>query len=44
MASNNSIMNLFGKLDKYNGKDNLKSWIQKFDRICAIAQKTDDNL
>lgn len=41
MASNN-MMNLFGKLEKYNGKDDLKSWIQKFNRICAIAQKTDD--
>ena len=41
MASSN-LMALFSKLEKYNGSEDLSSWLQKFNRCCMIADKNDD--
>ena len=43
MATNNT-MAVFSKLEKFNGKGDLKSWFQKFNRCCTIAQKTEDDI
>ena len=44
MASNNNTMTVFSKLEKFNGKEDLKSWFQKFNRCCTIAQKTEEDI
>ena len=41
MATSN-FMAVFNKLEKFDGKDDLATWLQKFERYCAIAQKNDD--
>ena len=43
MASSN-LMALFSKLEKYNGSEDLSSWLQKFNRCCMIADKNDDEI
>ena len=45
MAEGNSsgLMAVFNKLEKYNGSNNdLKSWLQKFNRCCLIANKVEE--
>ena len=37
-------MAIFGKLEKYNGSEDLATWLQKFNRCCAIADKMEDNV
>lgn len=44
MAGNNNTMAVFSKLEKFDGKGDLKSWFQKFNRCCTIAQKTEENI
>ena len=39
-----NFMAIFGKLEKYNGSEDLATWLQKFNRCCAIADKMEDNV
>ena len=39
-----NTMAVFSKLEKFDGKGDLKSWLQKFNRCCTIAQKTEDDM
>ena len=40
--NNPGYNNVFNKLEKFDGKDDLASWLRTFERACTIAQKTDD--
>ena len=43
MATMANFMSVFNKLEKFDGKDDLASWMQKFNRYCAIANKNGDD-
>ncbi len=40
--NNSSGMAVFSKLEKYDGTSDLKSWFQKFNRCCLIANKVEE--
>ncbi len=42
MAS--GFMSIFQKLEKYDGKEDLTMWFQKFERCCTLANKVEDNV
>ena len=44
-GNNSGTMAVFNKLEKYNGSNiDLKSWLQKFNRCCRIANKVEEEI
>ena len=43
MAASNNL-SIFNTLKKYDGTSDLKSWLQKFNRCCVLANKIEEEI